>query len=566
MEKAIAVDCLLIGHNEMDFREYEKSIRNMGMNSGAYRDLDLNFIIYNNRPYTLSEMFNIFYYQHHENNTDAEPFFHVAESFSVAIAYLGTYLDRNGYTFDYVNDFQYSKTRLAEKLQKGNILVTAIVTTLYVSVLPIIEIIEFIKNYNRTTKIVVGGPFVSTKARTLSPEELEYLFQTTIGADFYVNSSQGETALIKIINAIKNNLSLEEVPNIYYKVGDTFKATQVLRENNRLSGNMVNWNLFKDSVHRYANIRTSISCLFSCSFCGFPRHAGQYQVAPVEAIGTELEKLARIGTVESVHFIDDTFNIPVERFKEILRMIVKNKFAFKWHSYFRCQFADREMVELMKMSGCEGVFLGLESGNDQILENMNKAVEVEKYLRGIELLKEYGIVTFGNFIIGFPGETEETVKETVNFIETGGLDFYRAQLWYCEPITPIFKKKDHYQIKGESFEWSHATMNAQKACDLIENIFLKIENPTWIPQYNFDFDSVWHLVHRGMSIPHVRNLLKCFNLAVKEKLIASSRREVSYEALKQLKNACSNSKNNKSEICDADENTFINPGEADFEF
>jgi radical SAM PhpK family P-methyltransferase len=410
-------------------------------------------------------------------------------------------------------------------LRKGNILVTAIITTLYVSMHPVIEIIEFIKKHNAATKIIIGGPFVSTKARTTDPEELEYIFQVNLGADFYVNSSRGEAALVKIIKAIKNKLPLDNIPNIYYKEGEDLKATPLEEENSSLSDNMVNWSLFKDHVHGFANVRTAISCPFSCAFCGFPRHAGQYQTAPVEAIETELETLDRLETVKSVYFIDDTFNIPAARFKEILRMLIKNKFAFKWHSYFRCQYADRETVELMKSSGCQGVFLGLESGSDQILKNMNKAVEIEKYLRGIELLKEYGIVTFGNFIIGFPGETEDTVKETVELIETGGLDFYRAQLWYCEPITPIFKKKDLYQIQGESFEWRHVTMNSQTACDIIEKIFLTIENPTWVPQYNFDFDGIWHLVHRGMSIRQLTDFIKGFNTAIKEKLTGSNRRK-----------------------------------------
>jgi radical SAM PhpK family P-methyltransferase len=549
----------------MNFGEYEKNTRDMGVNSGAYRDLNLNFIVYNNRPYTLAEIFNIFHYQHHENNTDAASFFHVAESFNAAIAYLGTYLDRNGYTFDYVNAFQYSKAELEEKLTKENILTIAVITTLYVSVFPIIEIIEFIKTYNRTAKIIVGGPFVSTKARTLDPEELKYLFQTTIAADFYVNSSQGESTLIKIINAIKNNLPLENIPNIYYKVGDILKSTPALSENNKLAVNMVDWSLFKEKSGEYVNIRTAISCPFSCSFCGFPQHAGPYQAVPAAMIEDELKTLDKTGTVKHVYFIDDTFNTPVKRFKEILRMMIKNKFGFKWYSFFRCQFADEEMVELMKQSGCKGVHLGLESGNNQILKNMNKVAHVDEYAGGIELLKKYGLVTYGNFIIGFPGETEDTVKDTVKFIETSGLDFFRAQLWYCELITPIFKKRDLYHIEGKSFEWSHATMNAQKACELIENILLTIEKPTWVPQYNFDYDSVWHLVHRGMSIPQVKNLLNCFNFAVREKLSAPSRGEVSYEALKQLKNACSNPGNNKSEIDHAGENTFINPSEADFE-
>ena len=567
MKKENMIDCLLVGHNEMDFAEYEKSIRDMGLNTGAYRDLNLNFINYNSRPYTLPEIFNIFHYQDFDRKNGTAPFFHVAESFSAAIAYLGSYLHRHGYTFDYVNAFQYSRVELAEKLRKENILTIAIITTLYVSVFPIIEIIEFIKKNNPSVKIIVGGPFVSTKARTLSPDELKFLFQITIGADFYVDSSQGEGALIKIINAVKNNLPLDDIPNIHYKLGDNLKATPVLKENNMLSANMVNWSLFKENVHHYANVRTSISCPFSCSFCGFPQHAGQYQVMPVEAIEAELIKLDKIGTVKNVHFIDDTFNIPIDRFKEIMRMIIKNKFGFKWHSYFRCQFADKETLELMNMAGCEGVFLGLESGNDQILKNMNKAVDVEKYLRGLKLLKEYEIITFGNFIIGFPGETEETVKDTANFIQNSGLDFFRAQLWYCEPITPIFKEKDLYHIKGESFEWSHSTMNAQTACDLIENIFSTIENPTWIPQYNCDFDSIWHFVHRDVSIPQVKNLLKHFNFAVNEKLISGpSHGEVSYKVLKQLKDACLNFKINPGEINDADTNTFINPGEVEFNF
>jgi hypothetical protein len=224
------------------------------------------------------------------------------------------------------------------------------------------------------------------------------------------------------------------------------------------------------------------------------------------------------------------------------------------------------MVELMKESGCEGVFLGLESGNDHILKNMNKAADIKKYLDGIECLKKYGIVTFGNFIIGFPGETGETVRDTVDFIEKSGLDFFRAQLWYCEPITPIWKKRDLYNIRGESFEWSHATMNSQKACDLIEHIFLTVKEPTWIPQYNFDFDNLWHLVHRGMSVEQVRDFLKSFNFAIKEKLLEPSRREVSYEALKLLKKACSKPGNGGSEVFDVEESPGFDHSEADFEF
>jgi len=532
------IDCLFIGHNEMNLTEYVKNIQAMGVTSGAYRDLNLNFIRYNDKPYSISEVFNVFHCYNENTRVAVNPL-NVAESFSAAIAYLGTYLSKRGYTFDYVNSFQYGKVELMDKLANTDFLVIAVITTLYVSELPIIEISSFIKTYNQSARVIVGGPFVSTKVRTLDPEELKFLLGSSIGADFYVDSSQGETALVNIIDALKNNKPFDSIYNIYYKTANGIKSTPVMKEDNRISENMVEWGLFKDNLGEFVNVRTAISCPFSCSFCGFPQHAGQYQTSSVDELEKELITLDKIGTVKDVHFIDDTFNIPSQRFKEILRMMIKNKFRFNWHSYFRCQYADREIVELMSRSGCKGVFLGIESGNNQVLKNMNKASDTDKYLKGIELLKEYGIVTFGSFIIGFPGETNETVRDTIDFIEISGLDFFRAQLWYCEPITPIWKQKEVYNIQGESFEWSHATMDSKTACDHVDNIFLTVKNSTWIPQYNFDFDMFWHLYHRGMSIEQIRQLVVSFNLAVKEKLKEPFRKEAGYESLTRIQNACS---------------------------
>jgi radical SAM PhpK family P-methyltransferase len=300
---------------------------------------------------------------------------------------------------------------------------------------------------------------------------------------------------------------------------------------------MVNWDLFAPNAGEYVNVRTAISCPFACAFCGFPEHAGKYQPAEVAALEQELTQLDRIGTVKSVYFIDDTFNVPVKRFKDILRMIIKNRYRFRWHCNFRCQFSDREMVELMKESGCIGVFLGIESGNNQILKNMNKKASREKYLEGAALLKEYGIVTHGSFIVGFPGETEETVNDTITFIQESQLDFYRAQLWYCETITPIWREREKYKIKGSQYEWSHATMDSKTACDLVDKIFFTIRDSVWVPQYNFEFDHMVHLIHRGMSIRQAKDFLKAFYMGIRERMETPSRKEVSFEVIKQLKSA-----------------------------
>jgi len=534
------IDCFFIGHNEMQFVEYEKSIRKMGVQGGAYRDLNLNFIRYDNRPYTVSEIVNLFSQEYDSENQNKK--LNLQDTFNTAIAYLCSYLNKRGFTYDFVNSFQDNKKVLAEKLSHKNILTIAITTTFYVSALPILEIIEFIKRYNPNAKIILGGPFVSTQVRVQDHESLYHLFDSTIGADIYVNSSQGEATLVKIIEALKHDLPLDNIKNIYFRGqdGTGLKETFVEDENNKLAENMVNWDLFAGHIGEFAAVRTTVSCPFSCAFCGYPEHAGKFQLVPVDDVEKELIQINRLGKIELINFIDDTFNVPIERFKEILKILIKNKFSFKWYSYLRCQYVDGETVRMMKDSGCEGVFLGIESGNDQILKNMNKATNTDSYLRGIELLKEQEIVTFGNFIIGFPGETPETVENTVSFIKKSGLDFFRCQLWYFEPITPIWRKKEAYLLSGESFEWEHCTMNSKTACDYIEQTFLSFDGsgPVWIPQYNFDFGAVWHLIHSGMSLGKVKQLLNWFNRGVKEKLIKPTAKEISLEVIKGLKEAC----------------------------
>jgi radical SAM PhpK family P-methyltransferase len=529
------IDCLLIGHNQVNFREYEKEIRKMGTNSGAYRDLSKNIIQYNNKLYSTEEVFNLFCTREKSQGSSIEPI-RLVETFNAAIAYLGTYLAKNGLTFDYINSFQEEKEKLLEILRQENILTVAIITTLYVSPLPILEIINFIRESGNPVKIIVGGPFITSKAHTLEAQELCILFKS-IDADFYINSSHGEAALVNTIKASMLRAPIEKVNNLYYKTGKGYTAAPVLEENIKLSENMVNWDLFSARVGKFVNVRTAISCPYACSFCGFPQHAGKYQAVRADIIEKELNLLGKIESLELVNFIDDTFNVPVKRFKEILKMMIKNQYKFRWHSHFRCQLADREMVELMKESGCDGVFLGIESGNEQILKNMNKYISLEKYLEGMALLKEYEITMLGNFIIGYPGETYDTVQDTVKFIEKSNMDFYRVQPWYCDPITPIWKEREKYDIKGECFEWSHKTMDSQTASNLIDEIIMSVKNPIRLPQYYFDLDNVFQLAYKGVSRHQVKKFLKAFDNGVKERL-ENPRKEVSFNVIKQIKNSC----------------------------
>lgn len=525
------IDCLLIGHNEMKFEEYEKKIRLLGMSSEGYRDLFLNFIRYDNKLFTFPDLFNMLCRDSKYCNDGG---FNLGNIFSPTISYLGTYLRKHGISFDYINSFQYNKSKLKDMLLGKKILSIGITTTFYTSLLPIIEIVKYIKEINRTAKIIVGGPFVSTQVRSQLKNSLFYILKK-IGADYYINSSQGESTLVDLIMFIKGEMSSEVLKNIYYLENGEYLYTGEKKETNLLEENMVNWRLFSKDIKNIIGVRTTISCPFSCSFCGMPERTGEYQTVSVKRLEEEFNEISELENVTCVNIIDDTFNVPLKRFKEILKMKIEREYSFKWNSYIRCQYLDDEAVYLMKESGCEGAFLGIESGNQKILNNMNKKVDANDYIRGIELLKKHNILTFASFIYGFPGETESSIKDTIQFIKAYKPDFYRVHLWYCEPITPIWKQKDVYNINGSQFSWSHSTMDSKEACLHLEKTFLEVDESIWLPQYNFDFVGIFNLLHRGLSLDQVKDLIRLFNLGIRQKLTKQDYSNMNKELINSMK-------------------------------
>ena len=527
-------DCLIIGFNDFDFKEYVEMVQAMGTNSGSYKDLSLAFARLGGIPYRSMDLLNMFYF---EGKSGHHKPFHNADFLWPVITYLSSFLARQGFSYDYVNLFQLEKDKLKEKLLNDDILAIAVTTTLYVSPHPVLEIVSFIRKYNDKAKIIVGGPYISNQ-RIEDRITTQRLFNF-LGADIYVTCQEGEFALTKILEALKNNMSLDDIDNIAYKNENRYVFTKSSIESNPLEDNMVDYKLFpKEEIDQFVTIRTAKSCPFSCAFCGFPARAGKYKYLNVDLVEQELNAIREIGEVTTLTFIDDTFNVPKARFKDLLRMMTKNRYGFKWNCFYRCDHGDEETIELMGKAGCEGVFLGVESGSDQMLERMNKSARRHNYMKAIPLLRQAGISTYASLIIGFPGETLQTFQETLSFVEEAKPDFFRAQLWYCDPLTPIWNEREKYGIKGVGFSWSHDTMDSEIACDLIDKIFLSARNSIWLPQFGFEQWSTFYLQRKGMSMNHMKAFLECFNTAVKERLLYNDMKGMSPELLESLKVSC----------------------------
>jgi radical SAM PhpK family P-methyltransferase len=505
------LDCIVIGYNEVPFVKYESFLRNYGEDAEAYRDLKFSFVDLGGKKFDYMDLLNhVFTLAQPEGGIPAS---HGKELKSgdipnLAAVYLTNFLRNHGHETRYINLFQHEKEKLIEYLADDPFCV-AITTTFYVVNLPAVEVVKFIREHNPKVKIVVGGPLISNHARNYKDADEFKAALDDIGADIYVIEGQGELTLSQIVDTLKNGGDLSTVPNIVYLESGKLLKTKVTAEDNSLDENYIDWRKFRDEdLGATVQTRTARSCAFKCSFCNYPTRAGALSLTSNEVIEKELDSILELGQVRNMVFIDDTFNVPFPRFKEVCRLMIRNKYPFNWFSYFRCSNSDEEAIALMAESGCKGVFLGIESGSPTILKNMNKSATIEKYAQGIEWLRQYGIMTFGSFIVGFPGETEATVQETVDFIRETKPDYYRTQMWYCEPGTPIQNQRSEYDINGQGFVWNHRTMDSLEAMDHIDKMFLTIKDSVWLPQWSFDFWTIPYLIGKGIGFELFRELMR----------------------------------------------------------
>jgi Fe-S oxidoreductase len=513
MPNAGTPDCIIVGYNDLPFEKYVELLGQYGENSEAFRDLKFSFVDLDGRPVNYVALLNHVIKAAHPDSAEEmeQGPFKSGEIPNLAAVYLSNYLRNSGLHTKYINLFQDEKEKFAELLREEPVCV-AITTTFYVLNIPVNEMVQFIRQHSARTKIVVGGPLVSNHMRNLHGGALDSAL-LDMGADFYVVDSQGETTLSSLVRALKANEDPATVPNLaYFKQGQLVR-THVVPETNVMDEVDIRWNEFakEEDMGETIQLRTARSCAFKCAFCNYPTRAGKLSLASLDTVGRELSSIRSIDKVQNVVFIDDTFNVPLPRFKDLCRMMIKEQYNFNWFSYFRCSNSDEEAFDLMAQSGCKGVFLGIESGSPTILKNMNKAATIERYAEGIRMLKARGVTTFGSFILGFPGETDTTVAETIDFIRSNKPDFYRTQMWYNEPGTPIHLEKDKYQIKGEGFVWEHATMTSLEAMDHIDRMFLTIKESVWLPQWSFDFWFIPYALGKGIPINEFKKFVSHAN-------------------------------------------------------
>lgn len=434
--------------------------------------------------------------------------FHVCKLPALGVTYLASFLRKRGHAVEAIQFYNGEKDQLAELL-KAKPRSVAITTTFYVEAGPINDIIEFVRAHSPETRVIVGGPHIFNVCESLDPASQDFILGS-IPADIFVFDSQGETTLDRVVAKLKTDTTdLDDVPNLIYSMdGGKLRHTEREVEDNDMDSNVIDWSYFDESIFSpTAQMRTARSCAFECAFCRYPAVGGRLNLNEVDVVEEQLRHLAGRG-VKQVVFIDDTFNVPLPRFKALCKMIIENKFDLEFYSYFRCSNSDQEAFDLMAEAGWKGTFLGIESGDQGVLDNMNKYAKIEKYNVGIANLKERGICTHASFIVGYPGESEETVSNTIRFINEAQPTFFNAGVFYYDVKAPVHGMAEQFGLKGGGFNWRHKTMDWKSAVKQADRIYREVEHSTILPTHMFDFWGIPYLIGQGLTVEQLEGFAK----------------------------------------------------------
>jgi anaerobic magnesium-protoporphyrin IX monomethyl ester cyclase len=164
---------------------------------------------------------------------------------------------------------------------------------------------------------------------------------------------------------------------------------------------------------------SSRGCPYRCTFCLWPDvlYGHKFRARSAQNVVDEIEEAVRTYGHDEIYFDDDTFTIDRQRVMDITRMIVERGLEqeVEWIAQCRVDTIDREMLEAMKAANCGYILFGVESGSPKMLKAMRKGITLDKVRRAFELTREVGIKTQAFFLFGMPGETQETIRESIEF-------------------------------------------------------------------------------------------------------------------------------------------------------
>jgi radical SAM superfamily enzyme YgiQ (UPF0313 family) len=215
----------------------------------------------------------------------------------------------------------------------------------------------------------------------------------------------------------------------------------------------------------YTFIVTSRGCTAGCKYC--IKHVSyqfSIRLRTPENIMQELRVLKNLG-IKHVHMYADLFTVNRDQVVNLCKLMIQENLGLSWTCNSRVDYVDEEMLQLMGKSGCTYISWGIESANEQILKKAAKGYRLEQAPRALKWAHAAGIKNWGYFIIGLPGETEETIQQTIKFAKELPLDIALFHVAAPYPGTPFFFEVLENNWFRPGTQWEQVDMDKSTVLD-----------------------------------------------------------------------------------------------------
>ena len=357
----------------------------------------------------------------------------------LGLMYIAAVLDEAGYNVEILDAFMtdlafrkkgditevgMSYEKIREEIQRRNPDIVGIANPFTSQVEHAIKVADIVKEIDSSILTVVGGPH-----GTVVPVEF---LEAAKNVDI-VAIGEGEYTMLDIVGFFEGNKKIDDIQGIAHRMAGKvvlnsprefnknldvlpYPAYHLVDMEKYLNPKTIEYRSFKK---RALSMVTSRGCPFNCSFCSVHLHMGKtFRAHSVDYVVDHIEHLVNKYHVKTIYFEDDNLTFDIQRFEAICDKIIERDIKFQWETPngVRADYLTLDLLKKMKKTGCQSVFVGVESGDQYVLDNIiGKSLRLKNVVKFAKMCKKIGLRTGAFYIIGLPGETKENMRNTVEF-------------------------------------------------------------------------------------------------------------------------------------------------------
>ena len=296
---------------------------------------------------------------------------------------------------------------------------------------------RIVKQINPHTTVIVGGPHPSMVGKVV----LDCL-DIDIGV-----KGEGERTIVELLHAISSDEKLDDINGIVYRKNGTRIQNPPREYISDLDSIGFPYEIAAEVLKDYhlyprtafMNIFAVRGCPFNCSFCGSREiWSRKVRFRSLDHIAREIEGLQKMG-INLFNFDDDTFGVNKQYIRELCNILISRFPKIKWGCEIHVKLVDDETISLMKKAGCYYINMGIESGNNTMLQAIRKNITIEEALSACRIIRKHGLDLRTFFMVGFPQETEETLHDTIVAMKKSKSSLIVYSIFTPYPGTEMFR-------------------------------------------------------------------------------------------------------------------------------